>query len=141
MIFKDGDSPVSDILVAKDVILERIRNVATKSISFTEIGVNLGVEELARIGDSMGVQLVHEVLAEPLEVTDYKVRTYIPKTWWDHFKQTYFKGWLLKKFPIKEICKVKIVTFKKYATYPQLPKIYPNAGPVTFRYMVTEKNG
>lgn len=37
---------------------------------------------------------------------------YVPKTWWDHFKQEWFPKWLERKFPVKHklLTKTKKVT-------------------------------
>ncbi len=59
----------------------------------------------------------HLILAQRL---DEKMVRY-PATWWQHFKQTFFPYWLLKRFPVIE----KDVLMKLYGAYPKakLPKL------------------
>lgn len=45
----------------------------------------------------------------------------IPKSWWQHFKATYFKGWLRKKFPPQMEVKTVGVTL----LYPKLKTEVP----------------
>ena len=44
-----------------------------------------------------------------------------PSTWWQHFKQSYYPEWLLRKFPVRysESIGKKRVIFRRLATYPK----------------------
>lgn len=63
--------------------------------------------------DALVVKLEREVLTEKLEprtITRKKYAiSYVPDTWWDHFKYTYRNRWWLPKF-LKRWNKRKVVT-------------------------------
>lgn len=135
----DVSELASSTVDEKSVVLERIRRVATEKLSSTQ--AKFDIEELPRIGDYIGYRLVTGVLGEEVDKQDLDIYFYYPATWWEHFKKTYFKGWLLEKFPVKMATEKKIAHFKKYATYPELPEIHPNTGKIVYRSMMWSQNG
>lgn len=43
----------------------------------------------------------------------------VPRTWWDHFKQRFFKGWLLRRYPTQMW--TLETTIHHYHVCPHLP--------------------
>ena len=61
---------------------------------------------------------------------------YVPATWWDHFKQTYFPRWALSKWPVKtaRICQTTTTLC------PHGADQWPHANHIRFLYYGSEKN-
>lgn len=116
---------MANIEIEKKVELERLRFSVSKMLS----GHTLAMTKLDVIRDEIMNGLVYElhteVMAEKVENRVQKVTFEFPKSWWQYFKKEYFPKWLLKKFPVKSELSSKSVIFNRYATYPQLPLIFP----------------
>jgi len=82
--------------VIKSLRIDRCNDFLTRQIIYQITGYVLGRE-------------VKEVVIDSIDV---------PVTWWDHFKQRFFPGWLLLRFPVKTR---RINTLiKHYHTCPHL---------------------
>lgn len=135
-----GKEPAKDSMTTlKDkesyVVLERLRMYASKHVT----GQMLKTMTLStRLGifDELVTELVAEVLAEEVDNRSKEVSFEVPATWWDHFKRDYFPDWLLYKFPIKQKTLSKTVTFRRLATYPKLPHVYPNTGDIKYKQFI-----
>jgi len=73
-----------------------------------------------------------ELLAEKVVDENVDVDFSHPTTWWDMFKIRFFPRWLLYRFPPMYTLVTRHINFKKYAAYPQLPKLMgeDEVGPV-----------
>lgn len=73
---------------------------------------------------------------EPLETFTELAIFKTPKTWFDHFRLTYFPKFLSKKFPIKWKTERQSIQVKCGAVYPKLPVAFPNyGGVIRYNYM------
>lgn len=58
----------------------------------------------------------------------------VPQTWWDHFKQTHFPRWALKKWPVKYTRLCQTTT----TLCPHGADQWPHANHIRFLYMGPE---
>lgn len=61
---------------------------------------------------------------------------YVPQTWWDHFKQTYFPLWALDRWPVKlaRICQTTTTLC------PHGADKWPHANHIRFLYLGDERH-
>lgn len=130
---------VSPLRNEKLIALERFRVKASRYISGHTLA-KMTLCEYKNVYNDLVEELITEIMAEEVGVKEKTVYFYTPTTWWDMFKQTYFKGWLLNKFPVKTTTHKQTVVFKTYATYPQLPKVFPDGvGDIKFKVVESLK--
>jgi hypothetical protein len=127
-----------------EVVLTQLKEIAQKVLSGHAL-VNLRLESWKNdVADALVYQLSTYVLAEEVENRTKTVNFEYPKSWWQMFKQQYFPKWLLKRFPVKTKKDTRLVTFKKYATYPKAPAVaFPEGygGKIVYKSFITEKKG
>lgn len=127
------------MFIKKDVTLERLKVTVQKVLT----GHVLMTTELEscrnEVINDLVFRLKAELMAEKLEDRKQTVTFEFPKSWWQHFKQEYFPKWLLNRFPVKLTSCEKTVIFKRYATYPELPVVFPETGRVVFKEYVIKK--
>ena len=88
--------------------------------------------------DNLKIERVHEYIrnellyslhtlipAENMKEETHTVTVEYPETWWEAFKEQYFKGWLKTWFPVKYRTKTETVTFTAYNLYPMFPDFAP----------------
>lgn len=127
--------------IEKSVLLEKLQfNVSQMVPGHTLATTKLDIIKNNTI-NALVFQLRAEVMAEKLEDRTQMITFKVPKSWWQHFKQEKFPKWLLRKFPVKLSLCVKFVTFKHYATYPELPLVFPKdkIGEIVYKDVVTTK--
>ena len=128
---------VNNVSQSGEVVLELMRQVvATQLDDYPFMKQSLEVvirDSFERMGKQLlaFTNLPVEPLKEVSDVATFKT----PKTWFDHFKATYFPWWLLRRFPIQWQYVSQTVTIKVGAVYPQLPEVYPrNLGEIRYCY-------
>jgi hypothetical protein len=87
--------------------------------------------------ERMGKDIVAfvDMPSEQLQVVEDYATFYTPKTWFQHFKKTYFNDWLLKKFPVQWHEEKMRVEIKISAVYPQLPQVFKKGvGQIRYHY-------
>ncbi len=123
----------------KNIVLERLKRAASSSFN----GLALDSLTLNSYQDLVMDRLVyiveHELPAEELENRSKTLNISYPSTWWQMFKEQYFPIWLKERFPIEMKRVSKKYTFRKLATYPKLPLVFPEAGPIVYRSYMQEK--
>lgn len=85
--------------------------------------------ELQKLTCGLEIKIAREIVSEKDSYIGYRIRAYVwsqdagkkvefkyPADWWQAFKERFFKGWLLKKYPVSYTHKV----FEVKATYPEL---------------------
>jgi len=127
-----------------EVVLTQLKETAQKVFSGYAL-MHLKLENWKNdVADVLVYQLSTHILAEEVENRTKTICFKYPKSWWQMFKQQYFPKWLLKKFPVKTKKDTRLVTFKKYATYPKFLAIaFPEGygGKIVYRSFITEKKG
>lgn len=127
-----------------EVVLTQLKETAQKVFSGHAL-VNLKFETWKEETiNALVYQLSTHILAEEIENRTKTVCFEHPISWWQMFKQQYFPKYLLKRFPIKTEKDTRLVTFKKYATYPKFPAIaFPKdyGGKIVYKTFITEKKG
>ncbi len=53
--------------------------------------------------NEMVVHLVTQIIRKCQHNEVAKLSVSVPATWWQHFKHDHFRGWLLKRFPVRYI--------------------------------------
>lgn len=127
--------------IRKSILLEKLRMTASEMVpGHTLATTKLDVIE-DNVIDALVFRLEAEVMTEKLEDRTQTTTFEVPKSWWQHFKQEWFPGWLLKRFPVKFESYFKTVIFKHYATYPQLPLVFrpDEVGRIVYKDFVTVK--
>lgn len=115
----------------KEITLEKVRfglqHIVSKAILDS---IELETEEFNMlIPDSIIFKLKGFLLGEELYDSYYD----IPINWWEMFKETHFRGWLKKKFPVK----YKRAFLNIKAVYPKL-NIYLPKRENEFRYAINQ---
>lgn len=95
------------------------RKMTTTWGRFTRESLKLEVDDYdGPLGD-MAARLTAEVLCQAVVTEKMLVLFYVPKTWWQHFKETYFHGWLKQRFPVRYREVQKSVKYGvRYEVYP-----------------------
>lgn len=125
---------MKDEPIIKEQVLEAIRLSGQMGISYellSQMRINSNYDEVCRY-----VNLLIEIELYGEKKTDYKEVVFkSPATWFDHFKQTYFKGTLRHWFPVKYKSHRISYTFDHYAIFPDL-NIVPKGGRVVFKTLI-----
>lgn len=127
--------------VENSITLEKLRFSVSKVFN-GHVLVSMKVEEyFDEIIQGIVYGLEAEVMAEKLQEDHIYVTMDIPKSWWQYFKKDYFPGWLLQKFSVKFNTLNKKVIFKRYATYPQLARVFsPNElGKIVYKEFINNE--
>ena len=86
----------------------------------------LKIEKLPTYIENELIYLLHTLIpAENMKEETHTVTVEYPETWWEAFKEQYFKGWLRTWFPVKYKTKTETVTFTAYNLYPKFPDFAP----------------
>lgn len=88
---------------------------------------------ISDISDSLALAAVKEFISfiEKDDIASLKIS--YPKNWWQHFKQTFFPKWLLKKYPVKYETVTKTWTYDVEWIFPFSPSITKEFGPAVRR--------
>lgn len=126
----------------KKILFERL--IFTSSKMFTGHSLSTMKFDIIErdVIDALVFELKTEVMTEKLFNRIQKVTFKVPKSWWQHFKQVWFPKWVLRKFPVRFETHTKKVIFERYATYPQLPLVFPKdkIGQIVYKDFVTVKD-
>jgi hypothetical protein len=106
----------TDQIHAETYALEAIQFGLTRTLSRYELSdVAARVEFYDRLGGEMGFQLRACIYGRQYEGQEIRY----PATWWDAFKDRFFRGWLgflLKRFPVRWV----VVQAKMRELYPDV---------------------
>ena len=112
---KTDDLGVSSIKLDKKRVAAHMK-ISEPFLEACKMDVNLW--ELDVYGQ-LGLMLWREVACESAK-TKHSIHYEFPSSPWQHFKEKYFSGWLLRKFPVKYGWRDKEVEFEETFLYPSL---------------------
>lgn len=110
--------------------------VATYLADYPQMYQSLEVQ-IREVAEKIGKELIAftNLPVEPLKEVRDTATFRTPKTWFQHFKQSCFPKWLLKRFPVDWHEEKIEVILNVGAAYPKLPEVFPkHVGEIRYAY-------
>lgn len=83
----------------KKLILERL-DFHTKMRFSRDIVLRVFQTQDGSMMDQIAISIVNSVMGRrKTDIVDFTYQ--VPENWWESFKESHFKEWLIKKFPVK----------------------------------------
>lgn len=82
------------------------------------------------------IRFFAEIVGEKL-VKNFEYEFKKPATWFQHFKESYFPNFLLKKFPVKYTSEIQKIDFTQYRIFPEME--FPHRDDRRRNYIIQEQ--